>query len=81
MQFRILMYYDDHEPPHFHPRSADFHAKFAIPDFSVLEVDGAFRAADAVIVKEWAAANRDALVENWLRAKRGLAIIKLEGLN
>ncbi len=29
----------------------------------------------------WALANRDAWLENWLRAKRGLPIIKLEGLN
>jgi hypothetical protein len=65
----------------FHARSANFHVKFAIPDLSVLEMEGAFRAVDAITVKRWALANRNALLDNWLRAKRGLPIIKLEGLN
>ena len=64
-----------------HVRSANFPAKFAIRDLSVLEVSGVFRAPDATIVRRWALANRDALLDNWLRAKRGLPMIKLEGLN
>lgn len=34
----ILMYYDDHDPPHFHVRAADFRAKIAIANLSVIEV-------------------------------------------
>src|SRR5437868_2541419 len=34
----ILIYYADHEPPHFHVRAPNFRAKVAIADLNVIEV-------------------------------------------
>jgi hypothetical protein len=36
----IVLYFNDHVPPHFHARGADFHARIRIDDGSVIEVEG-----------------------------------------
>ena len=34
----ILLYFNDHAPPHFHAQGADFHARIRIEDGTVLEM-------------------------------------------
>ena len=64
----IRMYFDDHVPPHFHAEHAGQHATF---DFSGRLLAGSIRSATArKLVRQWARAHEDELVENWNRAKK-----------
>jgi hypothetical protein len=36
----IILYFNDHAPPHFHARGAEFHARIRIDDGSVLDTEG-----------------------------------------
>lgn len=75
---KLLMYYEDHEPPHFHARGSEFRAKFTISDLSVLELAGKLKPRESALIKRWALANRPSLLENWRRAQLGEPMIKLE---
>lgn len=57
------MYFDDHNPPHFHARYGEFESLIAINDFSILEGNLPSRALSLVI--EWASINKNLLKENW----------------
>ncbi|MHB8089665.1 MAG: DUF4160 domain-containing protein, partial [Anaerolineaceae bacterium] len=48
----ISMFYDDHNPPHFHARYGDFKAAILIDDFTVKEGNLPARVLGLVI--EWA---------------------------
>jgi hypothetical protein len=63
----ITMYYDDHQPPHFHARYADQRALVAIDTLSLLRGNLSPRVFGMVI--EWAAAHQDELRENWTLAR------------
>jgi hypothetical protein len=62
------MYFDDHNPPHFHVIYGDHKAVIGIDDFGILEGDLPPRALG--LVMEWARINKDALLEDWERARR-----------
>lgn len=74
----ILLYYADHDPPHFHVRAPNFRAKIALADLRVIEVEGRMRAADLSRLRSWAAYHRDALYDNWHRVRRGEPPFKVE---
>ena len=74
------MFYEDHDPPHFHVYHADFTAKFAIADFSVLFCRGTMTAKDIGRIRTWGRTSQIALLENWFRCQRGEPIRKIEGL-
>lgn len=76
----VMMFYEDHDPPHFHVRHADFKAKFAIADLSVLSSSGNVAGRDIVRIRTWTRANQTALLENWFRCQRGEPLQKIEGL-
>ena len=78
---RIVMYYEDHEPAHFHVHGAAFKAKFAVLDLAVLESVGRLRPQDAALIRRWGLANKTELLENWRRARRGERILKLKSTN
>jgi hypothetical protein len=59
----ISMYFDDHNPPHFHARYSEFEAIISIKDFSVLDGDIPSRALGLVI--EWASLHKAELEEDW----------------
>jgi hypothetical protein len=61
----ILMFFGDHNPPHFHVRYADRKARVAL-DGTVLAGDLPRRAARLVL--EWAGLHADELAECWERA-------------
>jgi hypothetical protein len=75
---RIVMYYEDHEPAHFHVRGAAFRAKFAVLDLTVLELVGRLRPQDSALIRRWGLTNKAELLENWRRARRGEQILKLK---
>ena len=59
----ISMYFDDHNPPHFHVRYNDFRAVMDIRSFNVL--DGGLPARVRGPVEEWAELHQTELLEMW----------------
>jgi hypothetical protein len=59
----ITMYFNDHEPPHFHVRYAEYRATFAIEALELLE--GQLPPRVLGLVAEWAALHRFELRRNW----------------
>lgn len=74
----IMFYYDDHEPPHFHVRSADFRARFDLATLSVSEANGRIRPQDVTRIRDWARAHKVALEDNWNRARRKQPLVRIE---
>jgi hypothetical protein len=65
----IAMYFDDHDPPHFHARHADGGAKVRIDTLEVIESDLGRRQLRLVLA--WAELHQGELSENWQRARAG----------
>ena len=63
----IRMFYNDHEPPHFHALYGEFQATVAIEELRVLEGELPRRALDLVL--DWAELHQDELRENWRLAR------------
>lgn len=63
----ISMYYDDHNPPHFHAKYGEYSAKIGVLDFAVEE--GFLPPKALSLVIEWASINKESLLENWERAR------------
>ena len=63
----ITMFYNDHQPPHFHARYAGRRAAIDIDSLAVL--DGTLPPRVLGLVIEWATIHRDELGENWRLAR------------
>ena len=74
----IAMYFDDHNPPHFHAKYGDFEALVSIKDFSVIEGQIPSRALGMVI--EWASKHQNELMINWNNAIENKSLDKIEPL-
>jgi hypothetical protein len=59
----ITMYFNDHDPPHFHARYGESRATFAIDALKLL--DGELPPRVVGLVAEWAAMHRFELRRNW----------------
>jgi hypothetical protein len=64
----VRMFFNDHEPPHFHVRYQGFRARVLIATGEV--IDGRLPPAAARMVKEWTELRRDALMRNWVAARQ-----------
>ena len=64
---RITMYYDDHNPPHFHADYAGHKALIDIQDGYVIR--GALPNRQLKFVLAWAELHRDELMQNWELAR------------
>jgi phosphomannomutase len=74
----IAMFYSEHNPPHFHARYGKHKVAIRIADLSVLEGGLPPRALGLVV--EWASRHRDALLEDWQRARTEQALNRIEPL-
>ncbi|MBN2498822.1 MAG: DUF4160 domain-containing protein [Deltaproteobacteria bacterium] len=74
----IAMYYNDHEPPHFHARYGGEKALIAIETLQVLRGRLSPRALGLVV--EWAALHVDELLENWELARSQASLNTIEPL-
>jgi hypothetical protein len=74
----ISMFYNDHVPPHFHIKYAEFRAQMSIETLDILE--GKLPRRALALVLEWAALHRTELQENWQRARDGLPPLPIEPL-
>lgn len=68
----VAMFYNEHQPPHFHIRYGDKKATVAIETLEVLE--GSVPTRVLGLVLEWVSLHRDELTANWqlARAKQPL---------
>ena len=75
---RVTMYYDDHNPPHFH---AEYNGQKVLVD--IIEgriLNGAFPSRQLKFVLAWAEIHQDELMENWDLARKDLPLKKVAPL-
>jgi len=64
----IAMYYQEHNPPHFHVRYNEYKASISISDLALL--DGKLPPKVLGLVMEWASQHQNELIEDWERAQQ-----------
>jgi hypothetical protein len=60
----IFMYFDEHNPPHFHVKYGEERAVLSINELKVMEGKLSRRALSLVL--EWANEHRQELIDNWI---------------
>ena len=75
---RITMYFDDHNPPHFHADYSGHRAVIRILDAAV--DNGALLSKQLKIVLAWCVIHQDELMQNWELAKDGKPLNKINPL-
>ncbi|MDD5091049.1 MAG: DUF4160 domain-containing protein [Candidatus Wallbacteria bacterium] len=74
----ISMFFDEHNPPHFHARYGSHKIAVKITDLSVLE--GHFPPKALSIVREWAGLHQDELLKDWETARNQKPLFPIEPL-
>jgi len=59
----IYMYFNEHNPPHFHAEYNEFKASISIKNLGLLE--GKLPPKVMSLIVEWAQENQDELLKNW----------------
>jgi hypothetical protein len=73
----IAMYYNDHNPPHFHAQYGQSRAVIGIADGRIL---GGWLPPTALrLVTQWALAHRTELEDNWARARADERLERISG--
>jgi len=72
------MFYDDHDPPHFHAKYGEYKASIDINDFAILA--GTLPARAVGLVMEWAMLHKKELLHNWKLVKDGKTLLPIEPL-
>ena len=75
---RVTMYYDDHNPPHFHAEYNDMRVLVDILKGRILK--GSFPSKQLKYVLAWADIHQNELMENWELAKQDLPLKKIAPL-
>jgi hypothetical protein len=75
---RILMFFEDHNPPHFHVEYNDFEAKISIKELLILK--GHLPPRILGLVMEWAELHKNELMENWDMVQKTGKCVKIEPL-
>jgi uncharacterized protein DUF4160 len=74
----IAMFFDDHEPPHFHARYAEGGAKVRIDVVEV--IDSSLPRRQLRLVLAWAELHQEELLENWRLARAGATLRQIDPL-
>lgn len=74
----IYMYFDDHNPPHFHAHYGDFKAVIGINDFALLE--GKLPPKTLGMIVEWAVIHQVELQKNWSLMEKDQPMLKIDPL-
>ena len=74
----IKMYYDEHNPPHFHAEYGSQTALVSIDPIQIIE--GKLSKSAWRLVKEWASLHQHSLLANWEKARKEQTIERIEGL-
>ena len=75
---KIFMYFNEHNPPHFHVEYNEYKASIDIASFGVVE--GRLPAKVLGLVVEWAEDHQDELMQNWETIKETGEYQKIEPL-
>jgi hypothetical protein len=73
----IQIYYNDHEPPHFHARYGRSRAILRLADGAV--ISGELPPTAVRILRRWALARSNELHDNWQRARMHQPLEKVAG--
>jgi hypothetical protein len=74
----IKMFFDDHNPPHFHALYGEYEVLININSFAVFAGNLPPRALGLVI--EWATQHKEELLRNWESARAQESLRKIEPL-
>jgi len=74
----IAMFYNDHEPPHFHAIYGEYKATFSIEDLRILE--GKLPRRVISLILEWAFLHREELKREWGLTKEHKPLFWIEPL-
>ena len=74
----IKMFFDDHNPPHFHAEYGEYKATIKIKDFTLTKGYLPPRALGLVI--EWAALHQKELLNDWELAKNNQSLLTIDAL-
>jgi hypothetical protein len=74
----VRIHWNEHMPPHFHVRYAEWKASIVIETLAVMK--GRMPRRALALVLEWAAEHRAALMENWQLCAEKLPPRKIPGL-
>ena len=72
------MFWDDHNPPHFHARYGQHKAAIEIESLRIL--DGSLPPRALGLVVEWASQHLDELMKNWEEARNNKPLYKISPL-
>ena len=75
----IRMYFQDHNPPHFHAEYQGMKAEYDIRTLDILA--GRLPKRANALVLEWAAEHKDELMRNWQKAIVPATLDRIEPLN
>lgn len=75
----IRMFYNDHNPPHFHVIYQENEALINIKTLEILE--GRLTKRAKALAIEWAIEHRDELLSNWQKARGHETLDKIEPLD
>jgi Domain of unknown function (DUF4160) len=74
----IYMYFNDHDPPHFHAKYNEFRGKIAIEDLRLVE--GNLPRRVIALILEWANEYREELLDNWSTLRKSGSYEKIKPL-
>ena len=74
----IRMFYEEHNPPHFHAQYGEYNCCIDIQTLSIIEGNLPARALGLVI--EWAILHRKELLDNWNYIEQQKPLSKIEPL-
>lgn len=74
----IVMYYNDHNPPHFHAKYGDYESVLSIINGEVIE--GNLPPRVLGLVQEWREYHKLELIENWNLARERKALKRIKPL-
>jgi hypothetical protein len=75
---RIEMFFNDHNPPHFHAKYAEHKAEIDIQSLGIL--NGWLPGKAQALIIEWALAHRDELLMDWELARQHKPLQNIEPL-
>ena len=73
----VAMYYNDHNPPHFHAQYGQSKAVIGIADGRIIA--GSLPPTALRLVSEWALVHKLDLENNWARARRDQPLERIPG--
>ena len=74
----VRMYYDDHNPPHFHAFYGNYKATFSLDGELI---DGQMPSKQNKLIIAWAVIHKEELLANWELAKNGETLFNITPLN